>query len=127
MESLYSKYYCTVVYETSYWEISLTVLRCTYFDETIHTVLQSRHLNYIFSVLLVVDWDSVRHCSDTHYFHVHTNMVKDVGMLRIFPGITRATVSIRAFKNVVIVFKRVYVDKSVPPGTHAGGGITDLR
>lgn len=39
-----------------------------------------------------IDWDSIRHCSRTCQFHVNTNMVKDVGILRLFPGITQETI-----------------------------------
>jgi len=72
----------------------------------------------------VVDWDSVRHCSDTHYFHVHTNMVKDVGILRLFPGITRATVSNGMLNATTYICS--HVDQSISAATYAGSCIAEL-
>ncbi|KAK7103427.1 L-asparaginase-like isoform X2 [Littorina saxatilis] len=42
-----------------------------------------------------VDWPSVFRSGETEKFHVHTNLCQNVGILRLFPGITSQTV--RAF------------------------------
>ena len=52
-------------------------------------------------------------------------MVKDVGILRLFPGITRATVSI---SKSVLMQPQIYshADKSVSPAAYARSCITVL-
>ena len=42
---------------------------------------------------LLVNWESVFRPSSTERFHVHSNMNSNVGILRLFPGISKAAVS----------------------------------
>lgn len=47
------------------------------------------HLNFS----LTVNWETVWRANTKKKFRVHTNMNRNVGLLRIFPGITAAAVS----------------------------------
>ena len=42
---------------------------------------------------LLVNWESVFRPSSTEKFHVHSDMNSNVGILRLFPGISKAAVS----------------------------------
>ncbi|XP_075699980.1 60 kDa lysophospholipase isoform X2 [Rhinoderma darwinii] len=41
---------------------------------------------------ITINWETVWRANTTKKFHVHTDMNRNVGLLRIFPGITAATV-----------------------------------
>lgn len=43
-------------------------------------------------MVYVVEWDAIHRPVDTEKFKVHLNMNCNVGILRIFPGITQDTV-----------------------------------
>lgn len=43
-------------------------------------------------MIFLVDWSAVFRPLGTETFRVHTNMCQNVGLLRIFPGITTQTV-----------------------------------
>lgn len=43
--------------------------------------------------LLLVNWESVFRPSSTEKFYVHSDMNSNVGILRLFPGISKAAVS----------------------------------
>lgn len=42
---------------------------------------------------MLVDWDAIHRPVETEKFSLNPEMNSNVGILRIFPGITRATVS----------------------------------
>lgn len=44
-------------------------------------------------MLCLVEWDAIHRPVETKKFCVHPEMNRNVGVLRIFPGITHATVS----------------------------------
>lgn len=48
---------------------------------------------YVLSTLSSVNWDTVWRANTTAKFHVCTELNRNVGLLRLFPGITAATVS----------------------------------
>lgn len=49
---------------------------------------------FVFSIFsFLVNWDTVWRANTTAKFHVSTELNSNVGLLRLFPGITAATVS----------------------------------
>ena len=44
-------------------------------------------------LFLTVQWDAIFRSNNGLKFTVHTNMNPNIGLLRLFPGITAATVS----------------------------------
>jgi len=51
--------------------------------------------------MISVDWDGIHRPVETARFMVYSEMDRNVGILRMFPGITRATV--RGFGHVGII------------------------
>ena len=43
---------------------------------------------------IVVQWDAIFRSNNGSKFAVHTNMNPNIGLLRLFPGITAETVSV---------------------------------
>lgn len=54
---------------------------------------ESHYMN-LFCFVFTVNWETVWRPNTTKKFEVHTNMNSNVGLLRIFPGITAAAVSL---------------------------------
>lgn len=50
--------------------------------------------------LRIVHWDAIFRGNSSKKFQVHTNLNPNVGVLRLFPGITEAAVSNRFFNKV---------------------------
>lgn len=61
-----------------------------YFDVFLHSIF----------FLLSVNWDTVWRANTTSKFHVSTELNRNVGLLRLFPGITSATV--RAAVSLIV-------------------------
>lgn len=55
--------------------------------------LDSNQLLICFLHLPIVNWDTVWRANTTAKFQVRTELNRNVGLLRLFPGITAATVS----------------------------------
>lgn len=53
-------------------------------------------LKSVLSLLFSVNWDTVWRANTTAKFQVSTELNRNVGLLRLFPGITAATVSFSA-------------------------------
>lgn len=75
------------------------------FQGSRHLLLTSpQAFHYFFSpfyfFLLSVNWDTVWRANTTSKFHVSTELNRNVGLLRLFPGITSATV--RAAVSLIV-------------------------
>ena len=57
-------------------------------------------------LFLAVQWDAIFRSNNGNKFTVHTNMNPNIGLLRLFPGITSETVSNQgiAMKNPLSLF-----------------------
>ncbi len=67
---------------------------------TVHLLLKL-HFQLVF---LAVQWDAIFRSNNGSKFSVHTNMNPNIGLLRLFPGITAETVSHWALGHVVLIF-----------------------
>ena len=72
-----------------------TVTVCV--SATTHYVLKTASVYIKF--ISLVNWESVFRPSSTEKFHVHSDMNSNVGILRLFPGITKAAVSSNYYQN----------------------------
>lgn len=61
---------------------------------------------FFFSIFTIVNWDTVWRASTITKFQVSTKLNRNVGLLRLFPGITAATVSL-SWKYTVVAIMQV--------------------
>ena len=61
----------------------------------INNIWRTFYLKFTFNlfVFLAVQWDAIFRSNNGSKFTVHTNMNPNIGLLRLFPGITAETVS----------------------------------
>lgn len=65
------------------------------------TALLKAQVFLVENCFLAVQWDAIFRSNNGSKFTVHTNMNSNIGLLRLFPGITAETVS-QYFKSVVL-------------------------